>query len=714
MKNTLLSVMLIVALLAVIYGPFLPSASASMPWPNPNYFGYRKSHVLSQLAGANTSYPVQITVSNGSGTDSGNVVFLGSHQTAPNFGDVHFYKGDGVTPIPYWLQPDSANSSSVLIWVSDPDNLSSASSTIYIYYGNTTAATGLTSSNGTGTFSFYDPFNNLTTNTWVQDSGSWSASGGYLTTATSDSQFMHETNFKTANGRMVADINFSSTSTEYDAGLLARFQDTSNSYDALIETHTHWDGITRLGYGGNTNLASTTWSDNTNPNIFEFDFNYTSFALRLNGTQVLTATDSGSTASNYVAFRVGTAGPCSMHWCFVASYCGNDVSGGSWGSEESAPYEAGYSLTITPLTDTKYAGSLETWTAIVTGGTPNFTYAWFFSNGTQFGSGTTWTLPLAVSGTVSVYASVTDNLNITVYSPWSNITVTSQTTVPLPSSGGSTLYITCYSAPTLFNTTGYLLQTSNSGSNTWLNATPSGSNGQNVYYGFRIYIVHVNSGPTEVTGGQPSAIMTQSTDGLQTLTSTYSFSTVTLSVGFDGIRVDIYCQIGAAGWQNLGTWVSNDFVNPQIMNSTWTFTLYGYRTSVSGTQASFYFGSGTYPSGMSNVLFANYDPSQVAMYYMLNGNFVMAMMFPLAQCFSYPALPNWVDYNIVYGIAMLFVLIPVYAKFQLDGVAFIMVLLGIGAVGSAMWALVPAMGMVLALIVLGLGFAGIFIKVFLK
>lgn len=69
----------------------------------------------------------------------------------PDFGDIRFFGSDGTTAYDYWMESKSDGSGAVF-WVEVP----AASTTAFrMYYGNATLAT---TSDGTGTFDFFDDF----------------------------------------------------------------------------------------------------------------------------------------------------------------------------------------------------------------------------------------------------------------------------------------------------------------------------------------------------------------------------------------------------------------------------------------------------------------------------------------------------------------------------------------------------------------------------
>ena len=100
-----------------------------LSWP------YRKAHeVVGSTAGAVTDYPIRIRVYYGSGTDSGENVYLNGKCRA-DFGDVRFAASDG-TLLSYWME-SKVDGQYADFWVKVPSiPASPGKATIYIYYGN--------------------------------------------------------------------------------------------------------------------------------------------------------------------------------------------------------------------------------------------------------------------------------------------------------------------------------------------------------------------------------------------------------------------------------------------------------------------------------------------------------------------------------------------------------------------------------------------------
>ena len=129
-------------------------------------WSYRKKHDIDgSTAGAVTNYQIKIVCHYGSGTDSGEDVYLNG-KCRSDFGDVRFTADDGETLLDYWME-DYVDSDYAVFWVevpsipADPDK-----ATIYVYYGKSDATYA---GSGDDTFLFFDDFEDgsLDTSKWA-------------------------------------------------------------------------------------------------------------------------------------------------------------------------------------------------------------------------------------------------------------------------------------------------------------------------------------------------------------------------------------------------------------------------------------------------------------------------------------------------------------------------------------------------------------------
>jgi PKD repeat protein len=112
-------------------------------------WNYRKSHVITSGTTL-TNYQTKIRVYYGSGTDSSSTTYLNS-KCNTDFSDIRFTTSDGDTLISYWIE-SVITGNYADIWIKVP---SIAITTIYIYYGNTSA---VSTSSGDNTFELFDNF----------------------------------------------------------------------------------------------------------------------------------------------------------------------------------------------------------------------------------------------------------------------------------------------------------------------------------------------------------------------------------------------------------------------------------------------------------------------------------------------------------------------------------------------------------------------------
>jgi len=128
-------------------------------------YAYRKMHTITATE-ALTDYPVQFRVVRGTGTDSGNTVYVGDSVQA-NFADVRFTDFTGQI-LPYWIESYSEQAAN--IWVKVPA-IPRAGTQVFVYYGNPSASSA---SNGKATFEVFDDFES-----GVLDTSLWQNTGGY-------------------------------------------------------------------------------------------------------------------------------------------------------------------------------------------------------------------------------------------------------------------------------------------------------------------------------------------------------------------------------------------------------------------------------------------------------------------------------------------------------------------------------------------------------
>ncbi|MDD5071471.1 MAG: DUF2341 domain-containing protein [Patescibacteria group bacterium] len=161
-------------------------------WP------YKKSVVIENfLAAELTDFQVKIEVGYQS-SDGGDVDCEGKCRT--DFGDIRFINSDYSQLLDYWQEKYTASATSTF-WVKIPSLTAEATSTIYMFYGNSGVST---TSNGENTFVFFDDFEDDTFEDdweiqWSVGRNYWDEVGGVLTTLMDQARFIYLKNFTSDN-----------------------------------------------------------------------------------------------------------------------------------------------------------------------------------------------------------------------------------------------------------------------------------------------------------------------------------------------------------------------------------------------------------------------------------------------------------------------------------------------------------------------------------
>ena len=153
-------------LITFVVGAF---TSVSAQWEG---WAYRRTIAVSNPSIAElTNFQVKIDLSNL--TPAFNFA-----NTNSDGSDLRITSDDQVTEIPFWIEEWNAVGNTATIWVKVP-SIPTTGTTIYLYYGNTTATSA---SNGTNTFNFFDDFSNnsVSGQNWIRrleySGGNWGPS----------------------------------------------------------------------------------------------------------------------------------------------------------------------------------------------------------------------------------------------------------------------------------------------------------------------------------------------------------------------------------------------------------------------------------------------------------------------------------------------------------------------------------------------------------
>jgi len=314
-------------------------------------WSYRKSHEIEgSTAGAQTDYQVRIIAHYGSGTDSGEDVYLNGNCRS-DFGDIRFTDSDGVTELSYWME-EKVDGDYAVFWVKVPSIPASPdAATIYIYYGNPSATT---TSNGEATFLLFDDFEGdaLDTNKWTAlGTGSITVSGGVVTIDTTTRQSARIRSVQTfdrplklrARCRMNTTVQYAHSYLAILASSDFVWESANNVGDAyFINVNSNYypqsQTLVKLDAGTELNLAIGSVKVNTTIfHVFQIQ-NYNGSLKQImeydTSSEVLTATDTDY-ISGHVVLGQRYTGAAIVDWVFVAKYVDPEPTHGAWGSEET-------------------------------------------------------------------------------------------------------------------------------------------------------------------------------------------------------------------------------------------------------------------------------------------------------------------------------------------------------------------------------------------
>ncbi len=151
-KRVYLTVLSVIFILSSVFFYFPPQkVEAISPWYDYDWH-YRKAITVDNTGNVDelTDYQVQVDFNN-TNFDFSKAESDGS--------DIRFTDSDATILIPYWIENWDAVGETAVLWSKVPSILASSTKTIYMYYGNSNAESA---SSGTGTFDFYDGFDDPT------------------------------------------------------------------------------------------------------------------------------------------------------------------------------------------------------------------------------------------------------------------------------------------------------------------------------------------------------------------------------------------------------------------------------------------------------------------------------------------------------------------------------------------------------------------------
>lgn len=303
-------------------------------------WNYRKAHRLNATSGAGTGYQFNMTVHYGSGTDSRFDVYIGGGKCQADFDDIRITSVDGSTLLDVWRE-NKSDGDYARIWYEVVEDISSVDTFVFVYYNNSAASW---SDSGADTFLFFDDFDTFDTGVWSGATGSYSASGGDLTTSSSGTMVETEASgFTMTDAAIETRVRLSAATTR--AGFGGRSQNaesTLSSSDQYFATARPADAspdiiIVEYNDAGDSVLANTAKSFSTSVYYrATFSMYGSNLTHTFNGT-AQTATDA-SWSSGYVSVGTGTnTGSVYWSWIAVRKYVWPEPVQGQWFEEEAAP-----------------------------------------------------------------------------------------------------------------------------------------------------------------------------------------------------------------------------------------------------------------------------------------------------------------------------------------------------------------------------------------
>ena len=317
-------------------------------------WSYRKKHKINgSSAGSVTDYQIRIKVHYGSGTDSGEDVYL-NEKCRSDFGDVRFTDDDGTTVLDYWME-EKVDSDYAIFWIkvpsipADPDK-----ATIYVYYGKSDATYV---GSGSDTFLVYEDWESGSIGSdWTKSQVDGSASyGDFETTSSVKYEGSYGLIFDAKSGGQskqalhqspgVGDYaieawirNEMQSGYAHHVGVTIDYQSGNNTlyflgiYSGSL-TIKKWNGSSwgTLASGGSK-------SYNTWLKIKAYRLSSGLLKVTLEG-ETISANDTSYTSGGAGFFAHGgasQAGEAYYDLIFVRKYIDPEPSHGDWGSEETA------------------------------------------------------------------------------------------------------------------------------------------------------------------------------------------------------------------------------------------------------------------------------------------------------------------------------------------------------------------------------------------
>jgi hypothetical protein len=263
---------------------------------------WRKPITISNAGGVLAEYQVKVTI------NTQELISAGKMQSDGD--DIRFTEADGVTEVPYWIE-SGIDTDSTVIWVKVP-SIPSGDSSIYIYYGNSSA---ITASDGTATFIFFDDFEDGILD-WTVVEGIWSEGSGIVTAQRGSSpedrvkkdfpdlgnDYIYEYKMRIrdlgGNGYPWGGLEIKSPSTDkpnYDQGYFTTsYSSGGTSQSNMMKLWRADGGISQIGNTANVTVNDNTWYD------YKLVYHGGNLEYYINGTLKVSAFDTTYTTGSVI------------------------------------------------------------------------------------------------------------------------------------------------------------------------------------------------------------------------------------------------------------------------------------------------------------------------------------------------------------------------------------------------------------------------------
>lgn len=324
------------------------------PQPLSNWT-YKRSHSITS-ATTLTNYQVKIRVYRSEGTSTGDTVYLGSKCLA-NYGDIRFVASDNTTELPYWMETNAGTYADFWVKV---DSITTDSS-IYIYYGNSSATT---TSNGNTTFEFFDDFEGTALDTSKWNVADWQGSGGSESVSSGTLQITSVASNKRAvygktqyaSGILEAHGSYLSPDTGYNWGGAGFANSNTTGYWSELIYTTYKGYRYEIGNSTSGTVTAVSWTSAYFKSVLTGSTVDLYIKNAYPDSWITLLSGQSNTTAFYPALagyddKLSGSGNFQIDYIFIRTYAATEPTHGAWSAEQEV---ASYPLriTIAPTTGT--------------------------------------------------------------------------------------------------------------------------------------------------------------------------------------------------------------------------------------------------------------------------------------------------------------------------------------------------------------------------